>query len=81
MSAFAQLVACDLRLALRQRADAGSVVLCVFLTARPPTACQIHPARPEQCRTWPFWPELIDDPDKLEDAMRLCPGIEKLPDK
>lgn len=60
----------------RTLVDAGN--LCVFLQDGSTTACSIHPARPEQCRAWPFWPELLDDPDQLREAMRLCPGIEKL---
>src|SRR4029453_16665706 len=23
--------------------------------------CSIHPAKPKQCRLFPFWPELVDD--------------------
>ena len=53
---------------------------CVFLSDGPTTACQIHPVRPEQRRTWPFWPELLKKPEQLADAMRRCPGIEKLPE-
>lgn len=48
---------------------------CVFLEDGARTACAIHPARPEKCRTWPFWPELLASPEALADAMRLCPGI------
>ncbi|MEO0478849.1 MAG: YkgJ family cysteine cluster protein [Planctomycetota bacterium] len=40
------------------------------------TTCRIHPVRPERCRTWPFWPELRDDPSVLAEAMRFCPGID-----
>jgi Fe-S-cluster containining protein len=50
---------------------------CVFLAEDTPAACTIYPVRPERCRTWPFWPELLDSPAQLVEAMRLCPGIEK----
>lgn len=49
---------------------------CVFLEDGGTTRCTIHPVRPERCRTWPFWPELRDDPRALRQARRLCPGIE-----
>ena len=39
----------------------------------------IHAARPEQCRTWPFWKELRD-PERLRAARRFCPGIQPLED-
>jgi uncharacterized protein len=48
---------------------------CVFLRDGRETACSIYPARPKQCRTWPYWPELLRSPENLREAMRLCPGI------
>jgi hypothetical protein len=51
---------------------------CVFLVEGRETACGIYPARPAQCRSWPFWPELLRSPEALREAMRLCPGIEPL---
>lgn len=47
---------------------------CVFLEDGRHTACRIYPARPERCRTWPFWDE-HRDPRELAAAARLCPGI------
>ena len=49
---------------------------CVFLEEGRPAACGIYPVRPARCRSWPFWPELRDSREALDDAMRLCPGIE-----
>jgi Fe-S-cluster containining protein len=49
---------------------------CVFLVDGQETACAIYPVRPERCRSWPFWPELLDAPEELREAERLCPGIE-----
>ena len=48
---------------------------CVFLADGRETSCTIYPARPKQCRTWPFWPELLRSPEALREAMRSCPGI------
>ena len=51
---------------------------CVFLEDGSATACSIYPVRPQKCRTWPFWPELLDDPEAMRKAKQNCPGIEKL---
>ena len=41
--------------------------------------CGIHPAKPTQCRTFPFWPELVEDPRAWKLTARFCPGIGKGP--
>lgn len=48
---------------------------CVFLREGAEAACAIYTVRPERCRTWPYWPELRDDPAALAEALRLCPGL------
>ena len=48
---------------------------CIFLEAGQPASCRIHPVRPARCRSWPFWPEVLDDPATLRAARRFCPGI------
>jgi Fe-S-cluster containining protein len=48
---------------------------CVFLEDGPHASCTIYPARPERCRTWPFWDE-HRDPAALAAAARVCPGIQ-----
>jgi uncharacterized protein len=45
---------------------------CPFLEA---TGCSIHPAKPTQCRLFPFWPELVADRSLWDDTGRRCPGI------
>jgi uncharacterized protein len=39
--------------------------------------CSIHPAKPTQCRTFPFWPELVENPVSWKATSRYCPGIGK----
>ena len=47
---------------------------CLFYS--PDTSrCTIYPTRPLQCRTWPFWPELLSSRDNWEKAARGCPGM------
>ncbi len=57
----------------------GPGTRCPFLEDGRTTACRIYTARPEHCRTWPFWDELCRSPRALREAARLCPGIELLP--
>lgn len=51
---------------------------CVFLEDGPESRCGIYPVRPGPCRSWPFWEELRDSPEALEEACRMCPGIERV---
>ena len=44
---------------------------CIFLAAN---RCRVHRARPEQCRTWPFWPENMPPRVWNRDIAAKCPG-------
>ncbi len=37
--------------------------------------CSIHPAKPTQCRLYPFWPELVESTAEWNAAGEMCPGI------
>lgn len=51
---------------------------CVFLQkANQQRTCMIYPVRPNQCRTWPFWPENLTNPDGWNRAARRCGGISR----
>jgi uncharacterized protein len=41
--------------------------------------CSIHPAKPTQCRIFPFWPELIESRREWKRTARYCPGMGKGP--
>ena len=47
---------------------------CLFLKEG---GCSIHPVNPVQCRTFPFWPEMVEDVKEWEDTGKTCPGIGK----
>ena len=52
-------------------------VTCHFLKGE---GCSIHPAKPTQCRIFPFWPELVDSRREwLKTGRGYCPGIGKGP--
>lgn len=46
---------------------------CVFWTEG--RGCSVYSARPVQCRTYPFWPGVLDAPEDWEREGRSCPGI------
>jgi Fe-S-cluster containining protein len=48
---------------------------CVFLTGG---ACSVYEDRPLQCRTWPFWPENMNQRTWAE-VTAFCPGVGKGP--
>lgn len=46
---------------------------CIFLAGR---RCSVYELRPAQCRTFPFWPELLVDEDTWRrDVASFCPGV------
>jgi uncharacterized protein len=45
---------------------------CIFWDRK--EGCTVYPARPVQCRTWPFWPENIESPEAWAESTRTCPG-------
>jgi Fe-S-cluster containining protein len=49
---------------------------CTFLKDG---GCSIHPAKPTQCRIFPFWPELLEGRREWVKTARYCPGMDKGP--
>ncbi len=49
---------------------------CPFLTGE---GCSVHPAKPVQCSTFPFWPELLEELEQWKETGSWCPGIGKGP--
>ena len=51
---------------------------CIFLQKiNGQKKCTIYPVRPNQCRTWPFWPDNLANPDAWDKAAQKCPGINR----
>ncbi len=45
---------------------------CVFLEDG---LCSVHENKPVQCRTWPFWEELLESPETYaREVKSFCPG-------
>lgn len=49
---------------------------CQFLKNK---KCSTYEARPTQCRTWPFWPEVMNPKSWKKDVVSFCPGVNKGP--
>jgi Fe-S-cluster containining protein len=49
---------------------------CIFLKEK---RCGVYEARPTQCRTWPFWPEVMKAKAWKKDVVQFCPGVGRGP--
>ncbi len=45
---------------------------CIFWDKH--AGCTVYPARPDQCQTWPFWPENVETPEDWDHVRSVCPG-------
>ncbi|MCD6246310.1 YkgJ family cysteine cluster protein [candidate division WOR-3 bacterium] len=45
---------------------------CIFLKNG---RCSIYPARPAQCKTYPFWPSIVSSQSSWKSEKTFCPGI------
>ncbi|MHC4122868.1 MAG: YkgJ family cysteine cluster protein [Planctomycetota bacterium] len=51
---------------------------CIFLRkVNGQKRCMIYPVRPNQCRTWPFWPSNLSNPTEWNLAAKKCSGINR----
>ena len=64
------------------RLESGELVLaatahdrCIFLAAD--GGCRVYPVRPLQCRSYPFWPELVGSRRAWQQESRRCEGINR----
>jgi len=49
---------------------------CQFLRDK---RCDVYEGRPTQCRTWPFWPEVMNAKSWKKEVAEFCPGVGKGP--
>lgn len=64
-----------MRRSLRE-SDEGAGGRCVLLEGA--NHCSVYEARPEHCRSFPFWPSVLETERGFEAARATCPGIRVL---
>jgi len=64
-----------MRLADGDLVVAGKAGACIFLDSR--GQCEIYAVRPVQCRTYPFWPEVVGSAAAWRSEARRCEGINR----
>lgn len=47
---------------------------CAFLENK---KCGVYEGRPTQCRTWPFWPDVMNAKTWNKEVKSFCPGVGK----
>ncbi len=51
---------------------------CIFLTdCGAGRGCAVYQVRPNQCRTWPFWPGNLTSINDWNEAAQRCPGLNR----
>lgn len=58
------------RLSLQERLRDGEYQCCFFDSFN--ERCLVYQARPEQCRTFPYWDAYLDN---FQILLEICPGI------
>lgn len=51
---------------------------CVFFKNR---RCTIYPVRPTQCRTYPWWPQVLESEETWNEEAQRCEGISACAEK
>ena len=47
---------------------------CMFLEGK---RCSVYEGRPSQCRTWPFWNDVMNAKSWTKEVASFCPGVGK----
>ncbi|MBN2625920.1 MAG: YkgJ family cysteine cluster protein [Spirochaetales bacterium] len=47
---------------------------CIFWDEK---GCSVYEARPFQCRSYPFWPMIVENRESWEGEKKYCPGLDK----
>lgn len=67
---------CDLKDGVWHLKEEATNPDCMFLKNK---RCSVYEARPTQCRTWPFWPEVMNPKSWKSEVASFCPGVGKGP--
>ena len=59
------------RWALKENSQKGQ---CVFLNEQ--NQCKVYEGRPHQCRSFPWWPTVLESTERWAETARTCEGID-----
>ncbi|MDR0452627.1 MAG: YkgJ family cysteine cluster protein [Treponema sp.] len=65
------------RLSLRERSNYDCVFWKGGCNGGADGGCSVYKARPRQCRSFPFWPSVLESPEIWENTALSCPGMGK----
>jgi len=63
------------QLSLREKSNFDCILWDSNAGKKNEGGCSVYEARPMQCRTFPFWPNMLDSGEIWENASKDCPGI------
>ena len=58
----------------RSLQEVGKKYDCVFLKDK--KRCSVYEVRPKQCRTYPWWPSVIESETSWNEEKNICEGID-----
>jgi Fe-S-cluster containining protein len=61
------------RISLKEKKISDNDYWCIFLDKD--KGCLIYEHRPHQCRTYPYWENIINDSEYLDFVLQDCPGV------
>jgi Fe-S-cluster containining protein len=62
----------DGRYSLREKTTDHQTFDCIFLAGK---KCTIYDLRPKQCRTFPWWPAVLETKESWNETASYCEGI------
>jgi Fe-S-cluster containining protein len=63
----------ELQLSLKENSNYD----CIFWAKEPVEGCMVYDKRPLQCRSFPFWPSIVNNKKNWDMTARNCPGMGK----
>ena len=63
------------QLSLKEKSNLDCILWAISAGANADGGCSVYESRPLQCRSFPFWPSMLNSSVSWEAAAKDCPGI------